>query len=62
MSGVRHWYQRRPEKKYVPRRRQWTPEERLSRLEEIAERAERGDATRLDEIEAAAHMAALSPR
>jgi hypothetical protein len=58
MSGVKHWYQRRSEKRYAPRLR-WTAEQRLAALERIAEKAECGEATPLDEAEAVAHMAAL---
>lgn len=46
-------------KGYTPPRPQFTTEERLEALKRIAERAERGEATPADELEAAAHMRAL---
>ena len=44
---------------YVPPRPRFTDEQRVEALERIADRAERGEATPLDEIEAAAHTKAL---
>ena len=44
---------------YVPPRPNWTVEQRLEALEVIARRAEQGKQTPTDELEAAAHMAAL---
>lgn len=60
MRSVRSPYRGRAKgKEYVPPRPHWTVEQRLDALEAIARRSESGEQTPADELEAAAHMAAL---
>lgn len=59
MSGVRHWYQRRSEAKYVPPRPRWTDEQRLDECLRIADRIERGISSPIDEIALTAHLRVL---